>query len=75
MPNASLGCKMNNDIRLKRFEQCHDSAMVRKVSCLVLDLISLKEVTNSVVAQSLEYQVIGITNIKKLISKVIDIAS
>jgi hypothetical protein len=33
----------------------------------------MKKVSNSVIAQSLEFQVIGISNIEKLIFKVIDI--
>jgi hypothetical protein len=38
-----------------------------------LDLIFLQKVGNSVEAQSLEYQMVGITHIEKLISKVVNI--
>jgi hypothetical protein len=38
-----------------------------------VDLISLQKVGNSVEAQSLEYQMVGITHIEKLISKVVNI--
>ena len=73
MPDARLGCKVDHHVRLKRIEQCHGRSMVRKIDGTVCDLISLKEVGYSVIAQSLKLQMIFVAYIEKLILKVINV--